>query len=172
MPIVGPIKETLVPMVYDSDDRGLGGPVDMNGPQVGLLAYSEPGDNLHLDIRIEFGRPTTKYEIFLTAGPSHALAAGFIGIGTIATDAAGAASGSFTVPNNRLLAAPFGPGYRTDHVDMLEAGGSFSGGVLVVGAVNYFVCSQREKTGADHPGLAAFEAHKGKEGQGDPIAKK
>ena len=31
MPIVGPITETRVPIVYDSDTGGFGGPGDMNG---------------------------------------------------------------------------------------------------------------------------------------------
>ena len=167
MPIVGPIKETNVPMVYDTDDRGVGGPADMNGPQIGITAYSEPGDNLHLQLTVEFARPSTKYEVFLTAGPSHALAMGFIGVGVLATNAAGAGNGTFTVPHATLLAPPFGAGYRTDHIDLLRAAGDLTGGVLVTGAVNYFVCSQREKPGADLPGLAEFAAHKGAIGKGD-----
>jgi hypothetical protein len=169
MPIVGPIKETHVPLVYDGDDRGLGGPIDMNGPQIGITAYSAPGDNLHLQINVEFALPSTKYEVFLTAGPSHALASGFIGIGVLTTNGVGAGVGTFTVPHATLLAAPFGAGYRTDHIDLLRAAGNLAGGVLVTGAVNYFVCSQREKDGGDHPGIAAFEAHKGKIGKGDAV---
>jgi hypothetical protein len=164
MPIVGPIKETHVPIVYDSDDRGLGGPVDMNGPQIGITAYSEPGNNLHLQINVEFARPSTRYEVFLTAGPSHATATGFIGIGILSTNGAGAGSGTFTVPHATLLAPPFGAGYRTDHIDMLDATGDFKAGVLVAGAVNYFVCKEK---GGVHPGTEAFEAHKGKIGKGD-----
>jgi hypothetical protein len=169
MPIVGPIKETNVPVVYDSDDRGLGGPIDMNGPQIGITAYSEPGDNLHMQINVEFAQPSTKYEVFLTAGPSHALASGFIGIGVLTTNGAGTGVGTFTVPHATLLAAPFGAGYRTDHIDLLRGPGDLTRGVLVTGAVNYFVCSQREKAGADHPGIAAFEAHKGTVGKGDAV---
>jgi hypothetical protein len=172
MPIVGPIKETNVPMVYDTDDRGVGGPADMNGPQIGITAYSEPGDNLHLQLTVEFARPSTKYEVFLTAGPSHALAMGFIGVGVLATNAAGAGNGTFTVPHATLLAPPFGAGYRTDHIDLLRAVGDLTGGFLVTGAVNYFVCSQGEKAGADHPGIAAFVAHKGAVGKGDASANK
>jgi hypothetical protein len=171
MPIVGPIRETHVPMVYDSDDRGVGGPIDMNGPQIGVTAYSEPGDNLELQLTVEFARPSTKYEIFLTAGPSHALAAGFIGIGVLTTNAAGSGAGTFVVPHARLLLPPFGPGYRTDHIDMLVAPGNLTGGALVTGAVNYFVCGRTEKPG-DHPGVAAFEAFKGSSGEGDAAANK
>jgi hypothetical protein len=170
MPIVGPIKETHVPMVYDSDSHGLGGPIDMNGPQIGITAYSEPGDNLHLEIKVEFAQPSTKYEVFLTAGPSHALATGYISVGVLSTNAAGAGAGAFTVPHAILLAHPFGAGYRNDHIDLLRGVGDLSSGVLVSGAVNYFVCSQREKT-ADHPGIKAFEAHKGATGEGDALGR-
>jgi hypothetical protein len=169
MPVVGPIKETHVPMIYDTDDRGLGGPIDMNGPQIGITAYSEPGDNLQLQITVEFAQPSTKYEVFLTAGPSHALATGYIGVGVLTTNGVGAGVGNFTVPHATLLAPPFGAGYRTDHIDLLSGAGDLKGGVLVAGAVNYFVCSQREKVAADHPGIAAFEAHKGAVGKGDVI---
>jgi len=168
MPIVGAIKETNVPIVYDSDSRGLGGPSDMNGPQIGITAYSEPSDNLHLQINVEFALPSTRYEVFLVAGPSHALASGFIGVGVLTTNGAGAGVGTFTVPHATLLTAPFGAGYRTDHIDMLRAAGDLTAGFLVTGAVNYFVCSQCEKGGADHPGIAAFEAHKGVVGKADP----
>src|SRR4029453_8527317 len=144
MPVVGPIPETHVPLIYDTDAGGFGGPGDMNGPQIGTVAYSEPGDNLHVKVNIEFAQPNTSYEVFLVGGPAHAMATGFLGIGTLLTDALGAGAGAFTVPHATLLAAPFGPGYRTDHIDLLHGVGDLSRGSLTAGAINYFVCREKE----------------------------
>jgi len=169
MPIVGPQKETQVPVVYDTDSHGFGGPADMNGPAIGVTAYSEPGNNLNVRLTIEFGQPNTKYQVFLVGGPSHALGTGFISIGTLATNAAGSGAGTFLVPHAVLLAAPFGPGYRTDHVDLLKGVGDLNGGLLTAGAVNYFVC--REKSPAT-PGAELAHATIGAVGQGDPGGEK
>jgi hypothetical protein len=167
MPKVGPITETSVLVVYDTDKGGFGGPLDMSGPQIGLLAYSEPGDNLHVTINLEFGQPNTSYEVFLVGGAAHALATGFIGIGVLSTNGVGAGSGTFTVPHARLLAPPFGPGYRTDHIDLLHGLGDLSRGCLTAGEINYFVC--REKDQPSHPGFKIAEAKEGVSGQGDPL---
>lgn len=167
MPKVGPITETRVLVVYDTDNGGFGGPLDMSGPQIGLLAYSEPGDNLHVTIKIEFGQPNTSYEVFLVGGPAHALATGFIGIGVLSTNAVGSGTGTFVVPHARLLAPPFGPGYRTDHVDLLHGLGDLSRGCLTAGEINYFVC--REKDQPSHPGFKIDEMKERASGEGDPL---
>ena len=170
MPTVGPKTETSVDVVYDTDSAGFGGPLDMTGPEIGVVAYSEPGGNLHITINIEFGHPSTGYEVFLTGGPSHALATGFIGIGVLNTNAVGSGSATFTVPHARLLAAPFGPGYRTDHIDLLHGVGDLTKGVLTAGEINYFVC-----TGKDQPAAAGFKAVEFKErssGHSDPLGEK
>jgi hypothetical protein len=140
----------------------------MTGPEIGLVAYSEPGGNLQVKITIEFGQPNTSYDVFLVGGPSHAMASGFIGIGTLITDAMGAGGGAFMVPQATLLAPPFGPGYRTDHIDMLKGVGDLSSGSLTAGAINYFVCREKDQPG--HPGIKVkvTEAFKGARGQGDP----
>ncbi len=169
MPIVGPQTETQVPVVYDTDSGGFGGPLDMNGPQIGVTAYSEPGDNLHIKLTIEFGQPNTRYEVFLVAGPSHAAATGFIAIGTLSTNAQGAGAAAITVPQATLLAAPFGAGYRTDHLDLLKGLGDESRGALTAGAINYFVC--REKEQPSH-GAQLVEATIGASGKGDPLGDK
>ena len=36
--------------------------------KIGVAAYSEPGDNLHVKINLEFGKPNTRYEAFLVSG--------------------------------------------------------------------------------------------------------
>jgi hypothetical protein len=38
---VGPITSTSVPLVYDSDAGGFGGPGDMTGPVVGSVSYRQ-----------------------------------------------------------------------------------------------------------------------------------
>jgi hypothetical protein len=164
--IVGPIAETNVPVIYDTDAGGFGGPLDMNGPQVGVAAYSEPGDNLHVKINVEFGQPSTSYEVFLVGGPAHAMATGFISIGTLVTNPVGSGAGVFTVPHATLIAPPFGPGYRTDHIDLLHGAGDLSRGCITAGAINYFVCPGKEIPGT--PGQKMPPANLGAVGQGDP----
>jgi hypothetical protein len=168
MPKVGPIKENRVAAVYDNDAGGFGGSLDMDGPEVGLVAYSEPGDNLHLEIKVEFGQPSTSYEVFLVGGPAHSMATGYIAIGTLSTNAAGAGSGIFTVAHTTLLSSPFGPGYRTDHIDLLKGVGDLSKGCVTAGEINYFVCREKEQP-LPH-GFTLKETVKGKAGEGDPLA--
>jgi hypothetical protein len=139
----------------------------MDGPQIGMVAYSEPGGNLHIEINIQFGQPSTKYEVFLVGGPAHSLATGFRVIGTLATNAAGTGNGVFGVAHATLLAAPFGPGYRTDHIDLLQNVGDLSRGCLTAGAINYVVCRE---TGQPAPaGFKLLETVKGEPGAGDPL---
>ena len=159
------MPETQVPVVFDADTNGFGGPLDMNGPQVGLIAYSEPSGNLHIRVNIEFAYPSTTYDVFLVGGPAHNVSTGFITIGTLVTDAVGAGSGSYTVAHATLLAPPFGAGYRTDHIDILHAVGDLSKGTLTAGAINYFVCGQITSTGA---GFRIAETVRGGAQQGDP----
>ncbi|MFY9556288.1 MAG: hypothetical protein WAV47_16365 [Blastocatellia bacterium] len=165
MPVVGPIKETRVLVVYDTDSGGFGGPLDMNGPEIGGVRYAQPGGNLVLKISLEFGQPNTKYQVFLVCGPAHAAACGFINIGVLPTDAAGAGSVGINVPQAVLESAPFGPGFRNDHLDLLRGVGDLSKGGLAAGAINYFVCKRRE-------GAAPAKIPRGMEAQaGDPLGK-
>ena len=162
MPVVGPIKDTRVIVVYDTDAGGFGGPLDMNGPEVGRVSYSQPSGNLLLRIRLEFGQPNSKYEVFLVCGPSHANSCGFISIGSLATDGVGAGAASITVSAAVLQGAPFGPGFRNDHLDLVGSDKLRSG--LTAGAINYFVCRGREG--------AAAAPDAGKAQAGDPLSRK
>jgi len=167
MPTVGPIKETNVLAIYDSDSGGFGGPIDMGGPEIGSVAYSQPGGNLLVKIKIEFGQPNTTYRVFLTCGPAHNMACGFITIGSLATNAVGAGAAAITVPAAVLQSPPFGPGFRNDHLDLLKNAGDLSKGVLVAGAINYFVCKRLlgAKAAAPVPRLMADTQ------SGDPLGK-
>ena len=168
MPTVGPIKDTRVPMVYDSDSAGFAAPADMRGPEVGRVSYTRSATgNLQLKISVEFGQINTKYTVYLVCGPAHATACGFITIGTLATNAAGAGSLGVSVPVGVLQNAPFGPGYRTDHLDLIGSDPRTS--ILSIGAINYFVC--RRAAGA--AAAAEAETPAGMEtGSGDPLEKK
>jgi hypothetical protein len=166
-PPVGPIKETHVLMAYDTDAGGFGGPLDMRGPLVGEVTYTQPGGNLALRINLEFGQPNTKYEVFLVCGPAHAAACGFITIGILATNAVGAGAVGVNVPAAVLQAPPFGPGFRNDHLDLLAVGGSFKGGAITAGAINYLVC--RRVAGA---AAAKVPREMEKAGVGDPMGQK
>jgi hypothetical protein len=123
-------------VIYDTDSNGFGGPGDMNGPGIGEVAYRQaPDSSLQLDVRLEFAQLVTTYEAFLVCGAAHSLACGFVSAGTVTTDAVGAGSGTLTVPAGVLLAAPFGPGYRSDHLDLLQGAGDVSRGLLTAGAL-------------------------------------
>ena len=169
MTTVGPKLNTTVPLVYESDDRGLGGPINMDGPIVGEVAYHQDGaDNLIVDVRIDYGVPNRKLEVFLVGGPAHSMSTGFVVIGVIATNGAGFGSGVFPVPHATLIASPFGPGYRNDHVDILEGVGDLKGGTYTAGAINYFVCRERSGTGKPAAVAEAVSTTKLKTQEGDP----
>ncbi len=134
---VGPQLTTNVEMVYDTDSNGLGGGADMVGPVIGNVSYRQGSNGrLNLVLHTDFAQPNTTYQIFPTCGPSHALACGFITLGTLTTNAAGMGNAGIIVPLTTLQAPPFGCGYRTDHVDLIGGGISSS---LTAGAINYFV---------------------------------
>jgi hypothetical protein len=172
---VGPITSTTVPLVYDSDAGGFGGPVDMTGPVVGSVSYQQNGASaLELAITVDFGQPGANYEVFLTCGPAHSLACGFASVGTLTTNVAGSGSATIAVPLGVLLGTPFGPGYRTDHLDLLDPAAGFAKGALTAGAVNYFVC-RRRPVGAEGEGEAQAEEQQAQPpqaatGEGDPLA--
>ncbi len=169
MTTVGPKLATTVPLVYDSDDRGLGGAINMDGPIVGEVAYHQDGaDNLIVEVRLEYGIPNRKLEVFLVGGPAHAVATGFVVIGSLATNGAGFASGVFPVPHPTLIASPFGPGYRNDHLDILGGVGDLAAGTYTAGALNYFVCRERSSAGQPAAVAAAVSSTKLKARKGDP----
>ena len=167
MPTVGPKTQTHVISVYDSDSGGFGGPIDMGGPEVGTVDYSQPGGNLALRIGVEFGQPNTKYQVFLVCGPAHASGCGFITIGSLTTNAVGAGSVGINVPAAVLQNPPFGPGYRTDHIDLLRGVGDLTKGCITAGAINYFVC-RRAAGAAEGKVPRAMQAA----AQGDPLGRK
>lgn len=149
MTTVGPATSTTVLMAYDSDSAGFGGPVDMTGPVIGSVSYhQDAADDLSLTITVEFGQPSVVYQVFLVCGPSHALGCGFRAIGTLATSIVGQGATTIVVPFPVLHGPPFGPGYRTDHLDLLVGVGDLGKGVLTAGALNYFVCRERVGQGA------------------------
>ncbi len=135
---VGPRLRTVVNMVYDCDTAGLGGPCDMRGSGIGQVRYrqNDAGD-LSVQIVVNFGRPNVLYQVFFTCGPSHDLGCGFMAIGTLATDSNGAGTADLSIPVGALQTS--GPGSRTDHIDLALEVADLSAGVLVAGAINYYV---------------------------------
>jgi hypothetical protein len=165
MPTVGPITTTTVPIVYDTDNNGLGGPLNMAGATIGNVTYhQEPDGSLVLAFTLEFAQPNTRYTVYFVCGPAHALGCGFVSLGTLSTDAVGAASTTITVPFTNLQNAPFGPGYRNDHIDLLQEGAPLRSS-LAAGAINYFVCASRE--GLAQPEHTEFGAQRSE--AGDPL---
>jgi hypothetical protein len=162
MTTVGPQTFTHALLVYDNDSNGFGGPLDMTGPEVGQVRYFQEGNgSLHVRIELNFGQPNTTYDVFLTCGPSHDLACGFSAIDTLTTDAVGFGVSVTTVSIAVLQAPPFGPGYRSDHIDLIQVNDPRS--ILTAGAINYFVCT-REGTPRPQEG----ERERVMKGEGDP----
>jgi hypothetical protein len=169
MTTVGPQTSTTVPLVYDTDDRGLGGPPNMDGPIVGEVAYHQDGaDNLIIEVQVQYGQANKKLEVFLVGGPAHSLSTGFVTIGSLVTNGAGFAAGVFPVPHGSLITSPFGPGYRTDHLDILGGVGDLTAGAYTAGAVNYFVCRQRHGKGEAAAVAVGVSAKDLKAQEGDP----
>jgi len=158
-------KTTIVNLVYDTDANGLGGPLDMVGPTIGSVEYAQATDgSLRIQVAITFGFPNTTYQVFLVCGFIHDEACDFIAIGTVITDGAGTGrSTTLMVPVTTLQGPPFGPGYRTDHIDLLVGEGDVTRGVLAAGRINYFVPgpARRDPTG-ERPSAPG-------EGRGDPV---
>ena len=166
-PPVGPVTSTTVPLAFDRDGVGFGGPLDMRGPLVGTVTYDQgPAGELRLRIDVEFGHPDTTYDVFLVGGPAHSMATGFVVVGSVGTDAVGAGGTGVNVSHALLAAAPFGPGYRTDHIDLLAGVGDLNAGALTAGAINYFVC--KDKPHGTQRGLGAT-VEDVKAEQGDPL---
>ena len=139
---VGPITRTNVRLIYDADRRGLGGDYDMVGPVIGKLLYSQTDQGaLKATVNINFAQPNTRYRIFLWDAPSHELAEDRYLMGAVTTDGLGRGSANVTAPLTVLRSWEFGPGYRTDHIDLWgpPAPGLNFTSSLVAGAVNYFV---------------------------------
>jgi hypothetical protein len=102
---------------------------DMVGPAgYGFVNYTTYGSTLKLQVGIRNASPNTSYTIYLTCGPTHDLACGFVALATVTTDAYGRASA-----NQLLISNPVGGGVRTDHVDIGGADGSW----VVAGGINY-----------------------------------
>src|SRR5262249_6017270 len=118
----------------------------------------------NLTITVEFGQPSALYQVFLVCGPSHSLGCGFRDIGTLATNVVGQGSTTIVVPFPVLQVAPFDPGYRTDHLDLLVGVGNRSKGILTAGALNYFVCGERVGPPAAQPPEAERQS-----ATGDPL---
>jgi hypothetical protein len=136
----------------------------MNGPEIGRVRYSrDSAGGLEVRLELEFGHPNSKYDVFLVCGPAHALGCGFTAIDVLVTNAVGAGSSGTVVPVGVLQAPPFGPGYRTDHLDLLEGVGNLTKGLPTAGAVNYFVCTRE---GTPHDDVAAERVTSG---EGDPV---
>jgi hypothetical protein len=119
-------------------------------------------------VRLDYGQPNKKLDVFLVGGPAHSLATGFVVIGTLATNGAGFAAGVFPVPHPTLIVSPFGPGYRNDHLDILGGVGDLTAGTYTAGALNYFVCRERHAAGAPAAVAAAVSTTKLRTRKGDP----
>lgn len=115
--------------------------LDMAGPMAGFVNFNQDDTGaLRVVVAVKKGVPDTTYEIFLVCGPTHALACGFISIGTLTTNGQGNGnSGAISVSVATLVAAPFGSGARTDHIDLLVGVGDLSAGVLAASVLEYTV---------------------------------
>jgi hypothetical protein len=128
---------TKVDLVQDQGPGGTG-TLDMDGPTgYGFVNFNQDENGtLRVTVAIKNAEPYANYTVYLTCGPTHAAACGFIVIGNITTNGQGNGnSDSIYVDLATLQAAPFGSGERTDHIDI----GGTSGDWLVAGGIDYSV---------------------------------
>jgi hypothetical protein len=103
--------------------------IDFSGPSgFGWVNYTTYGPDLKLQVALRGASANTSYTIYLTCGPTHDTACGFVAVGTLLTDAYGRANA-----NQIVVRSPFGGGVRTDHVDIIGSDGS----IYVAGNINY-----------------------------------
>jgi hypothetical protein len=109
--------------------------IDMVGPSgFGWINYTTYGPDLKLQVQLRNAEPNASYRIFLTCGPTHATACGFVDVGGITTDRYGRGNA-----NQIIVPTQFGGGARTDHVDILAASGPATAGAYVAADINYTV---------------------------------
>ena len=117
---------------------------DMAGPiGFGFVNHNqnENGD-LRVVVALKNATPNTTYTIYLVCGPTHHTACAHTSIGTLTTNVHGNAdSGAMPVPVATLQAFPYGPGARTDHVDVMRGLGDLTAGLYAAAGINYVVPS-------------------------------
>lgn len=101
---------------------------DDNGPTgFGHVDFSTvAGGLIRLDIQLKNATPNSAHEAYFVCGPIHALACGYITLGTMTTDAAGSASAVFEI-------VPPYPSLPDDHVDILGGGLGYTAGPVSSG---------------------------------------
>ena len=132
---------TKVDLVQDVASGGVG-TLDMLGPTgYGFVNFNQDASgDLRITVSLKNAEPNTTYQgVFLVCGPTHASACGYVDAGDLTTNGQGNGNAILKLSVAVLQASPFGPGYRTDHFDLLKGVGDDSAGVYVAGGVNYIV---------------------------------
>jgi hypothetical protein len=128
--------------IFQDCSTGCAEAIDMAGPTgFGHVNFNQDETSaLRVVVSLKNAAPNTTYTIYLVCGPTHAVACGFISIGTLTTNGVGNGNSSaIIVPLSTLQGSPFGSGSRTDHIDLISPSGPAGGGVYAVGSVNYVV---------------------------------
>jgi hypothetical protein len=128
--------------IFQDCSTGCAEAIDMAGPTgFGFVNFNQDETSaLRVVVSLKNAAPNTTYTIYLVCGPTHAVACGFISIGTLTTNGVGNGNSSaIIVPLSTLKDSPFGSGSRTDHIDLGAGVGDLSAGFYAVGGVNYVV---------------------------------
>ena len=108
------------------DGGSAGGVVDFAGPTgYGFINYNSTADGERAVVALKNAAPNTTFTIYLTCGPTHVLACGFISIGTMTTNEQGNANSDTILFNNPYVGGP------NDHIDLLGGGETYAAGGLV-----------------------------------------
>lgn len=114
---------------------------DMMGPTgFGFVNYNQDANgDLRVVASLKDAEPNATYVVLLANGSTHASTTGFANIGTVTTNGQGNGTSNIHVPHATLLAAPFGVGNQTNHIDLRKDVNDTSTGLYTVSGVNYTV---------------------------------
>ena len=103
-------------------------PVDSTGPTgFGFVNYNKnAAGELRVVVSLKNAEPNTTYHIFLTCGPTHDTACGFVDIGTLTTNGQGNGNSAAII-----VSAPPYVGGPDDHIDLLKGVGDLSAGFYI-----------------------------------------
>ena len=108
------------------DGGAAGGAIDFAGPTgYGFVNYNSTASGARLVVALKNAAPNTTYEVYLTCGPTHALACGFISLGFVTTNASGNGNSGAIQFDNPYVGGP------NDHIDIIGGGEVYAAGGLV-----------------------------------------
>ncbi len=139
-PLAQATSNTKIAVFQDVPPGGSSADVDFIGPTgFGFVSYNqddETGD-MRLTVSLKGVAPGREFGVFLTNGPTHDTAIGFIFAAVFTTNVRGNGTVTVTIPISQLSFLALGADSVLGHVDITTF--DFADGVYVAGGVNWTV---------------------------------